>query len=502
MTNSITSFLQELSLSNQWLVLLPEISLALLSLVLLGLDLFGKASRQAVLDEFKFRISLMGQLAILALLIIGRESFNQSGSFLFGGLVEQSDQTFLMRCFFILGSIFVTVLAARFLSKANLPKAEYYHLCLLACAGFMLLVQSAQFVLFFVSLELVTIAFYILVAFNRTNALSLEAGLKYLTLGALSSAFLLFGIVLLYGISGNPNLEGYTSLGFQFSQLQEFIHLNADNTIVRVGALMVIAGICFKLGAFPFQIWIPDVYQGAPTPTTAFLATSSKAAGVFVLIQLLQGPFLALSEFLIPILSIICTITILYGNIAASGQSNVKRLLGLSGISHAGYLLMGIIASFLIPESFVAVFFYLCLYLLSSFLVFGLLVQFSQVEEDQLEIGAFRGLYSKNAFLGTMGIIGLGSLAGIPPLGGFIGKLLLLNVAFQAELYWLIGVALVGIVISIYYYFGWIRAMLTEQESEEQAIAISFEDRIIYGFIIALIVLLGLIPGILIGLIQ
>ena len=135
----------------------------------------------------------------------------------------------------------------------------------------MLLVQSAQFVLFFVSLELVTIAFYILVAFNRTNALSLEAGLKYLTLGALSSAFLLFGIVLLYGISGNPNLEGYTTLGFQFGHLQEFIHLNADNPIVRVGALMVIAGICFKLGAFPFQIWIPDVYQGAPTPTTAFL---------------------------------------------------------------------------------------------------------------------------------------------------------------------------------------------------------------------------------------
>lgn len=504
MNEGISNFLRELSLSNEWLVLLPEISLALLSLVLLGLDLFAQSSKQKVFDLLKFRISLMGQLAILALLLIGHETFNQNGGEFFGGLLAQGDTTLFMRSFFLLASILVSILAARYFSKSNLPKAEYFHLTLLACAGFMLLVQSAQFILFFVSLELVTIVFYVLVAYNRKSALSLEAGLKYLTLGALSSAFLLFGIVLLYGISGNPNLEGFTHLGFQFTHLQEFIYFNADNTIVKIGALMVIAGICFKVGAFPFQIWIPDVYQGAPTPTTAFLTFASKAAGVFVLIHLLQGPFLSLSAFLIPILSLICAITILYGNIAASGQTNIKRLLGLSGISHAGYLLLGVIASLTIPQSFTAVSFYLFIYMLSSFLMFGLITQISASEDTHLEIGDFRGLYAKNGFMGAMGVLGLGSLAGIPPLGGFIGKLLLFNVAFQAQLYGLLAVALIGIVISIYYYFSWLREIVFDPKDSklEPLASLSPRDQMTFGSIMVLLVISGLYPGLWMHLIQ
>lgn len=504
MNEGLTDFLRELSLSNEWLVLLPEIALALLALVLLGLDLFAKSSRNKILDSLKFQISLTGQFAILVLLLVGGDSFNRYGSVLFGGLIEHGENTLLMRIFFLVASMCISILAARYLSKANLPKAEYYHLSLLACAGFMILVQSAQFILFFVSLELVTIAFYVLVAYNRTNALSLEAGLKYLTMGALSSAILLFGIVLLYGISGNPNLAGFTHLGFQFTHLQEFISINADNSIVQIGVLMVIAGVCFKIGAFPFQIWIPDVYQGAPTPTTAFLTFASKAAGVFVLMQLIQGPFLPLSSFLIPVLSVICAVTILYGNIAATGQTNIKRLLGLSGISHAGYLLLGVIASFTIPESFSAVFFYLSIYLLSAFLLFALIVQLSPAEDSQLTILDFRGLYAKNGFLGSMGVIGLGSLAGIPPLGGFIGKLLLLTVAFKAQLYGLLGVALIGIVISIYYYFGWLREIVFNSEdlSKVPSSSVSYPDRILYGTILVLVVIAGLFPGLLMNWIQ
>ena len=183
---------------------------------------------------------------------------------LFGGLIEHGENTLLMRIFFLVASMCISILAARYLSKANLPKAEYYHLSLLACAGFMILVQSAQFILFFVSLELVTIAFYVLVAYNRTNALSLEAGLKYLTMGALSSAILLFGIVLLYGISGNPNLAGFTHLGFQFTHLQEFIYINADNSIVQIGVLMVIAGCVSRLEHSLFKYGFPMSTRALP----------------------------------------------------------------------------------------------------------------------------------------------------------------------------------------------------------------------------------------------
>jgi NADH-quinone oxidoreductase subunit N len=365
----------------------------------------------------------------------------------------------------------------------------------------MLLVQCSHFISLFVCLELVTVAFYVLVAFQRTKVLSLEAGLKYLTLGGLSSAILLFGIVLLYGISGNPEMIGFINDGFQFQSLQSFIDLNSDNLIVRLGALFVLAGICFKIGLVPFQIWVPDVYQGAPTPTTSFLAVASKAAGVFLLIQLLQGPFFALDGFLIPILSVLCVLTILFGNISATGQTNIKRLIGLSGISHAGYLLLGVIASYTVPGAIYAVLFYLSLYLLGSFLLFAPLSYMENEDDSLLETKDYRGLYKRNPLLGVASLIGIASLAGVPPLGGFIAKVLLFIVAYQAGLYGLLAVAIVGVVISIYYYFGWIRSIVFISDDgnmdSTHSIPLSTSQRCLLIILIGLISLAGLFPSLL-----
>jgi NADH-quinone oxidoreductase subunit N len=202
---------------------------------------------------------------------------------------------------------------------------------------------------------------------------------------------------------------------------------------------------------------VPDVYQGAPTPVTAFLAVGSKAAGFATLLPLVQT-FAPLKELLLPLLALIAAATILFGNLAALTQHNVKRLIGLSGVSHAGYLLIGVIASFTIPSAAYAVYFYLVTYLLASFAVFGVMTHVASADDADQELEHYTNLAKTHPFLGAILAVGLGSLAGIPPLAGFIGKLLIFIAAYQAGLLWLLGVAIVGVIVSIYYYFGWIKA--------------------------------------------
>ena len=501
MNDLYTNFLREISLTNDWLLLLPEIILASFAFVILGIDLFLKSSKKTWQVKYIMPVSVFAYALVLAILFLFGDNFYIGGVTHFGGLIEQTEANQFMRSFFVLASLFVTLISEQFLNQKQLQKAEYLHLILLSCAGFMLLVQCAHFISLFVCLELVTVAFYVLVAFQRTKVLSLEAGLKYLTLGGLSSAILLFGIVLLYGIAGNSEMVGFTKDAFQFQALNSFISLNSDHLIVRLGALFVLAGIGFKIGLVPFQIWVPDVYQGAPTPTTSFLAIASKAAGVFLLIQLLQGPFFALDSVLIPILSILCVLTILFGNISATGQTNTKRLIGLSGISHAGYLLLGVIASYTVPSAIYAVLFYLSLYLLSSFLVFASIVYMENEDDSLMDTRNYQGLYSRNPLLGIASLIGIASLAGVPPLGGFIAKVMLFLVAYQAGLYSLLAVAIIGVIISIYYYFSWIRSIVFISDEGNEALAkpltLPSSQRFLLIFLMGVILIAGLFPSLL-----
>ena len=281
MNELLEEFLRGYTATNDWSAIMPEILMAVLALGLLVAEMFLPKGGQKIMP----RLAIWGQvlIGVYAFSCIGG-CYLVKGSF-FSGMIEQSDVTQMMRGFFILSSVLVCYLGQIYLSKQYLAKTEFYHLVILISAAMMLLVQSSNFVMLFVALETVTVAFYVLVAYCRNSSLSLEGGLKYLILGALSSAILLFGIVLLYGVAGNPGLPGYSQDSLSYSALTHFITMNSDNLIVRVGALLVIAGICFKIGAIPFQIWVPDVYQGAPTPVTAYLAVASKAAGFSVLLQ-------------------------------------------------------------------------------------------------------------------------------------------------------------------------------------------------------------------------
>ncbi len=451
-----TEIYQKIAETNTWGAIAPEIALGVLALSLLLLEVvLPKVAHGAIP-----RIAILGQLVILgAVLTCGCASCYVGEAF--GGMLSFSGTGQLFRVFFLGASVFVSYLGMVSLEKKTLPHVEYFHILLVITAALMLLAQANHFVMLFVALETATVGFYILISYFRNSAVSLEAGLKYLIMGALSSSILLFGIVLLYGAGSNPVLEGSSQDPLNFSNLAAFLSANPDDLLGLLGMLLVIAGIAFKIGVFPFQIWIPDVYQGAPIPTTALLAIASKGAGFAMLLNL-TTVFSALSEWLYPLLGVLAALTILFGNFAALTQRNLKRLIGLSGVSHAGFLLIGVIAVQKVDWAMNAVMFYLFAYLLASAAVFAVMVHTAKDDDSELSLDDLGDLAKKNGFLGFALAVGVGSLAGIPPLAGFIGKLLIFVAAFQAELYLLLAVAVIGVVVSIYYYFGVLKSAFFE----------------------------------------
>lgn len=449
---------QSLANANIWSAIVPELALGLLALGLLVLEIILPRAQHRVIP----RLALVGQLA-LAGFVLWEASCGCMRGISFGGLLNHTGIGDAFRVFFLLTGALVTWLGIVALERQALPRIEFFHIVLVVTAAMMLLVQSHHFVMLFVALETVTVGFYVLVSYFRSST-SLEAGLKYLILGALSSAMLTFGIVLLYGTAGNMALPGATADSLGFDGLRGFLSQNSGNAVALIGIVLVLCGVAFKVGAVPFQIWIPDVYQGASTPITAFLAVGSKAAGFGVLLNLVTQVFPINGGILQHGLVLVAGATILFGNLAALTQRNTKRLMGLSGVSHAGYLLLGVTAATFPQARWVAgaVVFYLFVYMAASMAVFGVLTYLSKSDDAGLETDEFVDLGKRSPLLGAVLAVGLGSLAGIPPLAGFIGKLLLFIGAFQAGLYALLAVAILGVILSIYYYFGWIKMALFE----------------------------------------
>jgi NADH-quinone oxidoreductase subunit N len=355
---------------NTWTAILPELVLGCLALVLLVLETVLPKKHHTLVPD----VAIAGLFGALVGHFIGWDS-RWIGTDTFNGLLHHSAGGQVMRAFFLLAALLTCLLGRVSLAKQLLPRIEFFHIVLVVTGAMMLLAQSNHFVMLFVALETLTIGLYILVSYFRTNPASLEAGLKYLVMGALSSGMLLFGIVLLYGAAGNPALPGHTSEGMRYGLLANFLAANPHHFLSGIGIALVLAGVAFKIGAFPFQIWVPDVYQGAPTPVTAFLAVASKAAGFAVLLSLCgaNGAFAAYDWLTVPALTAMAAATILFGNIAALTQHNVKRLIGLSGVSHAGFLLLGVVAARQSTLATGAVYFYLFAYLIASFAVFGVM---------------------------------------------------------------------------------------------------------------------------------
>ncbi|MCG8602091.1 MAG: NADH-quinone oxidoreductase subunit N [Verrucomicrobiales bacterium] len=345
---------------------------------------------------------------------------------------------------------------------------EFFALPLFACAGLMWMASATNLVSIFVSLETVTIAFYIMVAYLRRNVGSLEAGVKYLILGALSTGFLVYGFAWLYGVTGSM-------------QLSEISAALASPDVNRIGALfafgLILVALAFKVGGAPFHFWIPDVYQGAPTPITAFLSVGSKAAGFIVLLRLV-APFLAseaLSDKVVVALALIAVLTLLIGNFAAIPQKNFKRLLAYSSVAHAGFLLTALACSptessgnALTPVTVIA--FYLGAYLIMTLLAFLVMTTVRKSIADET-FDAYRGLAKRSPFLAAATLISMASLAGIPLTAGFWGKLFVFKLAVDQGQWVLLVVAILGACAGFYYYLKIAASMyLSEPDAKTQTI--------------------------------
>src|SRR5213596_1972894 len=318
---------------------------------------------------------------------------------------------------------------------------EFFTIPLFTCAGLMWMASAIDFVLIFVSLELVTISFYVLVGFTRRNPTSLEAAAKYLVLSALATGFLVYGITWIFGATGETNLQKIATV---------FSRSGLEYNAALFGGVLVIVALGFKIAAVPFHIWVADVYQGAPTPVTAYLSVGSKAAGFIVLLRVLQ-PFLTLPQTQ-RLIVLMALLTLIYGNLAALPQANLKRLLAYSSIAHAGYLLIGVVCF-----DVRAVTFYLVAYLLMTRLSFAVLIIVAQQAGE--EISDFDGLARRSPFLAFAMLVGMVSLAGIPFTVGFLGKFYIFYTAVLQRQVVLVIVGVITVGCGFYYYLKVVRAM-------------------------------------------
>jgi NADH-quinone oxidoreductase subunit N len=439
----------------------------------------------------KSKLALIGAgglSIILAMLIFGRncESWTAVPDWL-SRFYTTGGNSLFFKSFALVSTILVLLMSYDFRSILNKYTSndntdsntgEFYTLPIFACAGLMWMASATDLVSIFVSLELVTITFYVMVAYMRRNVGSLEAGVKYLILGALSTGFLVYGIAWLYGAVGTTDLSKIASMDLTNSYPLLF------------GLSLIIISLGFKVGAVPMQLWIPDVYQGAPTPITAFLSIASKAAGFGVALVILQ-PFLASDTVggnVQLILIIMAAATLLYGNLSALAQTNFKRLLAYSSIAHAGFLLLALSVS-----DFQTIKFYLATYLIMTFAGFFIL-NLIRVQDNSDEIDGFDGLGKRNPRLALALTITMAAMAGVPLTAGFWGKLLVFKSIVGVLPWVVIVIAFVAAAAGFYYYFKVIRAIYWHKPANEKPLIIPCISKYAIIILTAAIIVVGVYP--------
>jgi NADH-quinone oxidoreductase subunit N len=459
--------------------LFPTLILVLAGMVIMLLEPFtsqDKKSRQA-------------HIAIVAAAIAAyclSFQWNLRAQSVFDGMfIVDNYAVFFQWIFLIITGVSVLV-SIRFNERESINRGEYYALLLFACSGMALMAASGDLILTFLSLEILSIATYILAGFKRTDPRSNESSLKYFLLGSFATAFLLYGIALIYGSTGSTNYQTIHRLvSFQGS----------PSLTILAGMGLVLVGFGFKIALVPFHSWAPDVYEGAPTPVTAFMTVGPKAAGIAALVRILAQALPALSTDWTAVLWLVSILTMTLGNIVAVLQQNIKRMLAYSAIAHAGYLLVGIVANS--NAGFGAVLFYLIVYTIMNLGAFTIVLSLSRTGDACVHLNDYAGLGRKAPFLAAALSLFLISLAGIPLTGGFIGKFYLFGAAIQKGYVGLTIFAVLNSVVSVYYYFRLLVIMYMKEPAADQAEPepVALPAMAIIVIAVAAIFLLGIYPG-------
>lgn len=400
---------------------------------------------------------------------------------------------------FCIAGILTLLSAKPYLRREYKEYNEFYSLLLFSILGMMMIAHSNHLLVLFLGIELMSISFYILAGFVRTRTLSIEASIKYFLLGSFASGFLLYGMALIYG----------TAYTMDFSAINSYLKIVPEVPIYfNIGVALLLVGLAFKIAAFPFHQWAPDVYHGSPTVVSGFLSTAGKAAAIsaFILVANAIFPFKAAEEVLkikatsLNIVALISALTMLLGNLTALVQKNVKRMLAYSSVAHAGYLLMGIAANN--AEGQNGMVFYATAYI---FMQLGAFIIVSVLERDEtnyIEFNDYSGLRKAHPWLAAMMAVFLFSLAGIPPFSGFIGKYYLFVAAIKGNFTWLTIVAVISSIISMYYYIGLVLKMYFVESNEKALESDCGTSRISLFITVAATIILGVVPSLILNIID
>ena len=436
-------------MTNELLLLAPQIILVVAGMILMLLEPFTA-------PEQKSRLARIAVLATVVAAFSLMPQWNISPRTIFRGMfVVDNFSVFFQWLFLIIGAV-SAYLSMKFNERESINRGEYYALLLFACSGMSLMAASADLIVTFLGIEILSIATYILAGFKRNDARSNESSLKYFLLGSFATAILLYGIALIYGGTGSTSYQVIRELAMRQGGIQ-------TTTLIGLGLLLV--GFGFKVALVPFHSWVPDVYEGAPTPVTAFMAVGPKAAGFAALIRILLQAFPFLVHDWSAILWLLSILTMTMGNVVAVRQTNIKRMLAYSAIAHAGYILVGIVAGS--EAGLSAVLFYLVIYTVMNLLAFSVILSFSRQGDLNVYLADYAGLARKAPFAAAVLSLALISLAGIPLTGGFMGKLYLFSAVVQKGY---IGLAIIGVlnsVVSVFYYFRIMIYMYMKEPGEE-----------------------------------
>jgi len=463
-----------------WTLLYPELSLAVLALFLIGLDLLP------------IRKALLALIAILSLLIslsFTLGLWGQPEATALAGMLVVDRFALFFKLFFPAAAILVILASVDYVNNFPRFQGEYYALILLATIGMMFMASTGELVSIYIALELTSISLYVLAGFLK-DPKSSEAGLKYLILGAIASAVFLYGVALLFGFTGRTHLL----------EIARFIRGAELSPGLLLAVVLTAAGLGFKIASVPFQMWVPDVYEGAPTPVTAYLSVASKAAGFAVILRIFYSALGAPAWLSLDwgmLFAVLSAVTMTLGNVMALPQANIKRLLGYSSIAHAGYIMMGLAVMGLAPGDILGrsgVLFYLAAYGLTNLGAFTAIIAISGKTGSDL-IADYSGMVRRAPLLALALALCLISLTGFPPTAGFIAKVYIFYAAVRHGLVWLVVLAVLNTVVSAYYYLRVVKAMFLGEAVSEERIPSSGALRLALSLCSLGILFLGIAPA-------
>ena len=471
---------------------LPEVLLLVGACALMIVDLYVKSERRNASFGLAQIVLLLCTLATLYVFLVQGQA-NYSRLLLFNGLFVSDTLSNLLKLVSYLSVWATLVYSRQYLVDRGLLRGEFLTLLLFSLLGMMVMISANSFLTMYLGLELMSLCLYAMVALDRDSAISTEAAMKYFILGALSSGLLLYGMSMIYGATGTLNIS-------EVAQRVSQIAATTDRSLLVFGLVFMVAGIAFKVGAAPFHMWIPDVYQGAPTAITLVIGSAPKLAAFAMAVRLLVNGLLDLAQDWQQMLALLALLSMAIGNITAIAQSNIKRMLAYSTIAHMGFMLLGLLSGVVggnllnAADAYSTALFYVVVYVLMTLGAFGMLLYLSRKGFECENLDDFRGLNRRSPWFAFVMMVMMFSLAGLPPTAGFYAKLAVLSSAVQAGQLWLAVAAVILSLVGAFYYLRIVKLMYFDEPKETGPVPGHRGMRVLLSVNALVLLVLGILP--------